>query len=188
MLHFRLLKQDIVYLRPPRRFYAVAARSGPLRILFCGSDDFSITSLKALHREHLQNKSFIQSIDVVCRPGKRVGRGLKNIRQGLLASSLRTFLCNCSDFDQSSHCGCRPKLGFASTRGGHIYWMEGETAVFGVRFLCDEMLKFAPKLPEKIDEHINLIIAVSFGKLVPRRLLEGAKYGGLNLHPSLLPE
>ncbi|KAI0551668.1 formyl transferase [Xylaria curta] len=34
----------------------------------------------------------------------------------------------------------------------------------------------------------NLIIAVSFGLFVPPRLLRGAKYGGLNLHPSLLPD
>ncbi|KAH8162292.1 hypothetical protein CIB48_g5955 [Xylaria polymorpha] len=33
-----------------------------------------------------------------------------------------------------------------------------------------------------------LIIAVSFGLFVPPRLLRGAKYGGLNLHPSLLPD
>ena len=35
---------------------------------------------------------------------------------------------------------------------------------------------------------INLIVAVSFGLFVPRRILEGAKYGGLNVHPSILPE
>lgn len=35
---------------------------------------------------------------------------------------------------------------------------------------------------------INLIIAVSFGLFVPSRLLNGAKYGGLNVHPSLLPD
>ncbi|KAI0875635.1 hypothetical protein GGS24DRAFT_454268 [Hypoxylon argillaceum] len=34
----------------------------------------------------------------------------------------------------------------------------------------------------------NLIIAVSFGLFVPPRLLRAAKYGGLNLHPSLLPD
>ncbi|KAI1806822.1 Formyltransferase [Daldinia bambusicola] len=34
----------------------------------------------------------------------------------------------------------------------------------------------------------NLIIAVSFGLFVPPRLLRGAKYGGLNLHPSFLPD
>lgn len=35
---------------------------------------------------------------------------------------------------------------------------------------------------------INLIIAVSFGLFVPPRLLKQAKYGGINVHPSFLPE
>ncbi|KAK4945379.1 hypothetical protein LTR28_008031 [Elasticomyces elasticus] len=35
---------------------------------------------------------------------------------------------------------------------------------------------------------INLIIAASFGRLVPPRLLSAAEYGGLNVHPSLLPD
>ena len=35
---------------------------------------------------------------------------------------------------------------------------------------------------------INLIVAVSFGLFVPPRLLNEAHYGGLNVHPSLLPE
>lgn len=34
----------------------------------------------------------------------------------------------------------------------------------------------------------NLIITVSFGLLVPARILSSATYGGLNLHPSLLPD
>ncbi|CAG7926585.1 unnamed protein product [Penicillium olsonii] len=80
-----------------------------LRILFCGSDEFSIASLKALHAYHLKHPERISSIDVVCRPGKRVGRGLKQIRE------------------------------------------------------------------------------VSFGRFVPPRILNGAKYGGLNVHPSILP-
>ena len=43
-----------------------------------------------------------------------------------------------------------------------------------------------PPLPS--EGPINLVIAVSFGLFVPPRILNGAKYGGLNLHPSLLPE
>lgn len=35
---------------------------------------------------------------------------------------------------------------------------------------------------------INLIVAVSFGLKVPKRLLTQAQYGGLNLHPSMLPD
>lgn len=34
----------------------------------------------------------------------------------------------------------------------------------------------------------DLIIAVSFGLLVPARILEASKYGGINVHPSLLPD
>lgn len=60
----------------------------PLRILFCGSDDFSIASLKALHEEHVKRPDRIASIDVVCRPGKKVGRGLKQIREGTYLGKL----------------------------------------------------------------------------------------------------
>lgn len=34
----------------------------------------------------------------------------------------------------------------------------------------------------------NMIIAVSFGLFVPPRLLKAAQFGGLNVHPSLLPD
>lgn len=34
----------------------------------------------------------------------------------------------------------------------------------------------------------DLVIAVSFGLFVPPRILNTAKYGGLNVHPSLLPD
>ncbi|KAM0668386.1 hypothetical protein ACQRIU_001948 [Beauveria bassiana] len=34
---------------------------------------------------------------------------------------------------------------------------------------------------------INLVVAVSFGLFVPARILSSARYGGLNIHPSLLP-
>lgn len=70
--------------RPVRQLrHAHTARKPfePLRILFCGSDEFSITSLRALHDEHLQNNHNISSIDVVCRPAKPVGRGLKTVRK-----------------------------------------------------------------------------------------------------------
>lgn len=37
-------------------------------------------------------------------------------------------------------------------------------------------------------EDIDLIVAVSYGKFIPERILKRAKYGGLNIHPSMLPE
>jgi hypothetical protein len=55
--------------------------SGPLRILFCGSDDFSCESLSALHREHVRNPRLVESLDVMVRPPKRTGRGLKQFRE-----------------------------------------------------------------------------------------------------------
>jgi len=56
--------------------------SDPLRVLFCGADEFSIASLQGLYKEHLANPELIRSIDVVCKRGKRYGRGLKQIREG----------------------------------------------------------------------------------------------------------
>ena len=52
----------------------------PMRILFCGADELSIVSLEALHKESQRSSSHVASIDVVCRPGKPAGRGLKQIR------------------------------------------------------------------------------------------------------------
>ncbi|KND89753.1 Methionyl-tRNA formyltransferase, mitochondrial [Tolypocladium ophioglossoides CBS 100239] len=40
----------------------------------------------------------------------------------------------------------------------------------------------------ELPEGTNLIIVVSFGLFVPPRILSSAKYGGLNVHPSLLPD
>lgn len=78
---FGLCKNISISRWPASRLYSTKAHE-PLRILFCGSDEFSIASLKALHTYQLKRPNRIASIDVVCRPGKRVGRGLKKIRQG----------------------------------------------------------------------------------------------------------
>lgn len=66
--------------------------SDPLRILFCGSDVFSCYSLKALHAEHKANPGLIKSIDVMVRPGKAVGRGYKEIRQGTMSNTRSKLL------------------------------------------------------------------------------------------------
>jgi len=58
--------------------------SDPLRILFCGSDDFSCASLRALYDEYRRNSALIRSIDVVVRPAKPTGRGYKELREGRL--------------------------------------------------------------------------------------------------------
>jgi methionyl-tRNA formyltransferase len=69
--------------RRPVRFSSTAARKGsPLRILFFGSDEFSVASLKALHKESVYDPSLIASIDVVTPPPRPHGRGLKELREG----------------------------------------------------------------------------------------------------------
>ncbi|KAK7931648.1 formyl transferase [Apiospora marii] len=119
-------------------------QSDTLRILFCGSDEFSSASLRALHEEKERNPGLIESIDVVVRPGKRVGRGLKQIQHPPIRQVAE------DDLKLPVH-----------ERDTFTGW--------------------------DMPPGINLIIAVSFGKLVPNRLLQAAKYGGLNVHPSLLP-
>jgi hypothetical protein len=73
-----------------RRRYSVTARlhvaHEPLRVLFCGSDDFSIASLRALNEAKHDAPNLIQSIHVVHRPAKPTGRGLKTLREGRFSS------------------------------------------------------------------------------------------------------
>ena len=98
------------------RRYVSQKISDPLRILFCGSDDFSIASLRALYDEHTKNRGFIASIDVVCRPPKPVGRGLKQFREGreirLNTNQLQLDLTTCQYPSHMLH----GSLGFHFTR------------------------------------------------------------------------
>ncbi|KXH44493.1 formyl transferase [Colletotrichum simmondsii] len=135
--------------RPGARFYSGATTgagrvSDPLRILFCGSDNFSCAALTALTAERKRNPALIESLEVVVRPSKPSGRGMKNVREVPLKTLAQQL-----------------------------------SLPIHVR---DTFTKWQPP------SDFNLIIAVSFGLFVPPRLLKMAKYGGLNVHPSLLPD
>lgn len=123
-----------------------------LRILFCGSEEFSAFSLKALAEYARIQESNIASIDVVTRKDKRVGRGLKLVRAPFIKSLAHELKLPLHQIDTFT--GWNPPR----------YDQDGDP-----------------------DSAINLVIAVSFGLLVPPRVLRGAAYGGLNVHPSLLP-
>ncbi|KAF1967576.1 methionyl-tRNA formyltransferase [Bimuria novae-zelandiae CBS 107.79] len=128
-----------------RRFSSAAAVSvPPLRILFCGSDNFSIASLCALTSAQKEVPGLIEDIQVVHRPAKPTGRGLKLLREVPIKQAAAAELC--------------------------------------VNHTIDTFTGWTP--PSRVD----LIIAVSFGLFVPPRILNFAKYGGLNVHPSLLPD
>ncbi|RAR04564.1 methionyl-trna formyltransferase [Stemphylium lycopersici] len=133
---------------PQRQYSALnksPATSGPLRILFCGSDHFSITSLRALVDAKRHVPRLIDSIHVLHRPAKPTGRGLKTLRE-VPIQRVAT-----EELDLPTH-------------------------------TTDTFTGWSPPAP------IDLVIAVSFGLLVPPRILAYAQYGGLNVHPSLLPD
>lgn len=119
----------------------------PLRILYCGSDDFSVQSLLRLREAHKQDPDFIQSIDVVTKTAKRHGRGLK-----------ATYKSPLGAFAEQESLPVHPISTFTG-------WEPADAT----------------------SKDINLIIAVSFGLFVPPRILNAAQYGGLNIHPSMLP-
>ncbi|KAF2622276.1 Formyltransferase [Macroventuria anomochaeta] len=116
----------------------------PLRILFCGSDEFSIASLRALHDASRHVPGLIEEIHVAHRPAKPTGRGLKVLREVPIAKTASSLSLPIHTFDTFT--GWKPPFSY------------------------------------------NLVIAVSFGLLVPPRILGLAKYGGLNVHPSFLPD
>lgn len=94
-----IVSRQMIHLQIPTRLLArhvtrsrrcYSSSRNPLRVLLCGSDEFSIAGLRALHNLHqsTNDPSVFASIDVVCRPGKRTGRGLKTIREGTGSPSI----------------------------------------------------------------------------------------------------
>lgn len=145
MIRVNRARHHIRVLFPTRCFHhsRICHEDEKLRILFCGSDPFSAESLKALHAESQSANSTIASIDVVTKPDKRAGRGLKALRP--------------------------PPIKPVAEK---------------LKLPLHQIETFRVWNPPPVD----LIIAVSFGLLIPSRILDASKYSGLNVHPSLLPE
>ncbi|KAK6538903.1 Methionyl-tRNA formyltransferase [Orbilia ellipsospora] len=145
---YRRLLQPCMSFTFPRGIHTGASLSNRLKILFCGSDNFSAESLTALQNlkdEHAGQ--IIESIDVLIKKEKPSGRGLKKRRQN----------------------PCQKVAEFYEMP---FHTVDGSEGLKTWEF------------PKPID----LIVAVSFGFFIPARLIEGAKYGGVNVHPSFLPK
>ncbi|KAF3007751.1 Methionyl-tRNA formyltransferase [Curvularia kusanoi] len=124
--------------------FVTSLADDPLRILFCGSDRFSIASLDALvHAKHTV-PGLIDEIHVAHRPAKPTGRGLKTLKEVPIRAAASALSLPTHTLDTFT--GWTPPTSY------------------------------------------SLIIAVSFGLLVPPRILNLARHGGLNVHPSLLPD
>lgn len=161
-------------------------RSEPLRILFCGSDVFSCASLAALHDLHRADPRLVDSIDVLVRPAKPSGRGLRRVAHGPLyhlAARLGLPIHQRDTFTgwdlplpgRVTH----PTTG---ERTIHPHPLAGAGAGAGGTHHHHHPYAHRTHHP------FNLIVAVSFGLFVPPRILSALPYGGLNLHPSLLPD
>lgn len=115
-----------------------------LRILFCGSDKFSVTCLNALLDYQKSSESNVASIDVATKTDKRTGRGMQVSKPTPIKTTALSHNLGLHQFDTFT--GWKPP------------------------------------------QHINMVVAVSYGRLVPPRILDACKFGGLNVHPSLLPD
>lgn len=150
-------------------------KSEPLRILFCGSDAFSCASLSALHalQNSRRNHGLIESIDVLVRPKKPAGRGLRRTANSplfALAESLSLPIHQRDTF-----------TGWTLPLPGRV--TNPKTGDVTIHPHPDPS-----QHPHRSPVPFNLIIAVSFGLFVPPRVLSSLAYGGLNVHPSLLPD
>lgn len=141
----------------------------PLRILFCGSDEFSCASLRALHKLQADNPKLIRSIDVLVRPGKPAGRGLRRIATGPLFNLAEELGLPVHKRDTFT--------GWELPPPGHVRHHE-----------TGEVLRHPAAHENSHRQPFNLAVAVSFGLFVPPRILRSLRFGGLNVHPSMLPD
>lgn len=141
----------------------------PLRILFCGSDEFSCASLRALHKLQAAKPKLIKSIDVLVRPGKPAGRGLRRIATGPLFSLAEELGLAVHKRDTFT--------GWELPPPGHVRHHE-----------TGEVRRHPAAHENSHREPFNLAVAVSFGLFVPPRVLRSLRFGGLNVHPSMLPD
>lgn len=58
---------------------------------------------------------------------------------------------------------------------------------FGYRILQPERVRLKPFPDEAAALSADVLVVVSFGQIIPRRMLEQPRFGGVNVHASLLP-
>lgn len=117
-----------------------------MNVLYFGSDEFSIHSLRAL--SELKGKS-VGKIQLVTRPPKWCGRSRSVLKDVPIVEVARAL-----EMPPALTCDSR-----------------------------QDMLRLREIVRR---EQYNMIMAVSFGKLIPAELLADVSYS-LNVHPSLLP-
>lgn len=136
------------------------ARHAAPRILFFGSDMFALPSLIRLKGLEQRHPESLALVDVMCKRDRWTGRGNKILSQG------RRVWTKSVDLTRAV-----PVKKWCGEQGVKVYEFD------------DEIPFDAQMPPHKYD----VAVAVSFGHLIPARVLSQFTHGGLNIHPSLLP-
>jgi methionyl-tRNA formyltransferase len=125
--------------------------------------------LRALHKLQANQPKLIRSIDVLLRPGKPSGRGLRRIATGPLLPLAEELGLPVHKRDTFTGWDLPPP--------GHVRHPE-----------TGEVLRHPAAHENSHRQPFNLVVAVSFGLFVPPRILRALRFGGLNVHPSMLPD
>lgn len=135
-------------MRPWGAHRLLSTISKPLNVLFFGSDQFSIHSLKGL--DELKKQGYnVGKIQLVTRSPKWCGRQNSVLKYPPIVEAARNL-----NLPEPLFCDSRQDL-------------------IDLGLLVEDL-------------HFNMIIAVSFGKLIPAELIKSVPLS-LNVHPSLLP-
>ncbi|CAG8501027.1 7696_t:CDS:2 [Paraglomus occultum] len=84
------------------RTYSSSIAKDRYRVLFFGSDNFSLASLRALVNEQKSTSSVIDNIEVVSSPDQRTGRNMKHVRKTLVKQFAEEFGLIVHDAPQKS--------------------------------------------------------------------------------------
>ena len=139
-------------------FFIPSIASIPVNILFAGTSDIGIPSLKALLAEH-------QLVGLLTQPDRPVGR-----HQILTAPATKQFLEK--EVSPAIH-NCVDEL--------------AGTDPFPIPIFQPEQLRDPLVLEQLRSLHPEVIVTMSYGKIFPRELLELPSIACLNIHTSLLP-
>jgi methionyl-tRNA formyltransferase len=135
------------------------SRSGGLRVLFFGSDDFSVGFMHSLRSAG----DLCSRLEVVTPPDSRKGRG-KKLQPGELKVAAR-----------------EAGVQVHSVAAAVDFRMGGYTLPY-----CDQDQSSNGRVD--LSEHFDVGVVVSFGYFIPPWVINAFPLGMVNVHPSLLPD
>ncbi|ORY35620.1 formyl transferase [Naematelia encephala] len=154
-------------------------RKEPFKILFCGSDEFSVASLKAVY----EAKDLWQSIHVLTPHETRVGRGGKNASA---KDSEKMYIPALKKYAE--------ELGLERSVMPFMAEVKTPRNVFRKKpemlpdFKLDDRDGWTPPEPFIQHDPSHLLLTASFGHIIPAHILNlFSENQRLNVHPSLLP-